>query len=165
MSKRKLLSLSFVVVTILISLFAVAPRTVKSAVFIISSWDYPDAEGQGIAYVKVYNGSQLLDTWDPSESTLMEISTDTNLTLSVAGYVNTDVLWIINFEDVKNYIRHSVIVSTPSNSSVFSKQNFTYTSGGGSGDPMFYYWYDVIIDAPFIEGEIYTVLITYEIYY
>jgi len=160
--RKKTIGLLLVLV---VSMILIVPIQPAKAQFILASWDYPDEHGQGIVYFEVYNGSQLLATWESDEITSMEIYSDTNLTLAVYCWLNNDIVYADGFEDAKNYFRHSVIVSAPSNSSVFSQQNFTYIDGSDTSAPMFWYRYDVILDIPFVDGESYTVVVTYEVYY
>ena len=154
-----------VLVVLVISMLLIVPIQETNAQFILAVWTYPDDNGQGIQYVRVYNGSQLLATWDSSDTTVMEIGSDTNLTLAVYCWLDNALVWADDFEDAKNHFQHSVIVSTAANSSVFSQQNFTYIEGNDTAAPMFWYRYDIILDIPFVDGESYEVLLTYEIYY
>lgn len=159
-----------IVFTVIFLLFAgvlivSTPQQTQGAQFILSAWSYPDAEGQGIQAISVYNGSQLLTIWDSNDITVREIESGTNLTLAIYCWLDNGLVFADDFEDAKNKIRHSVIVSTPSNSSVFSQQNFTYVDGNDTSAPLFWYRYDIIIDVPFVDGVSYEVIITYEIYY
>ena len=158
-------TIGVLVVLVVSSMLLIVPIQETNAQFILAVWPYPDGDGQGVQYVKVYNGSQLLITWDSSDITIMEIGSDTNLTLAVYCWLDNALVWADGFEDAKNYFQHSVIVSTPANSSVFSQQNFTYIDGNDTSAPMFWYRYDIILDIPFVDGETYEVFLTYEIYY
>lgn len=146
----------------------------KSAKFVIAGWDYPDEYGQGIDEVRVYQN--MSGEWDPltpfglyyTESTAIEINeTATGVLIFVKCWLNNTVVGAIDFEDGKNYIRHNVsltIVGDISGEVIFSLQNGTYSSGTDSQDPMFYYFYDLIIPFSPIGGQTYVALVTYEIF-
>jgi hypothetical protein len=139
--------------------------------FVISSWAFPDEYGQGIDEVFIY---QYLDgSWESltpfglyhTEDTSLDISEGGSLNIKVKAWLNNTVVNAASLADGKNYLRHSVLVTSPSNSSVFAQQNFTYVSSTDALDPMFYYIYNVTLAFAPVAGIIYTTTIDYDIYY
>ncbi len=165
-----------VVLIMLISIVLIAPSTTdgpqpSNPRFIIASWDYPDDYGQGIVAIRAYqniSGSWVsLTPFDltSGESTALEINyTATGVKILVKCWLNNTVVEAVDFEDGKNYIRHNVTL-TLSGETIFSLQNFTYTAGTDSQDPMFYYQYEGIIPFSPVEGAIYTAVVDCEIYF
>lgn len=168
--KRSLLATTIIV--ILSVLLIATPPPVKSAKFVLASWSYPDEYGQGIDAIRLH---QYLDgEWvaldggfevTPDDSTTFDISAFGPINITVKCWLNNTLVGASSFEDGKNYIRHSVIVSTLDNSSVFSQENFTYYQGTDALDPMFYYFYRVTMDFIPEYSTIYTAVISYEIFY
>ena len=145
---------------------------VKSARFVLASWSYPDEYGQGIEAIRAY---QYLDGgWvaidggfdvGNTESTTFNISESGPLNLTLKCWLNNTLVRADDLTDGLNYIRLSVIVSTPSNSSIFSQYNFSLQSSTDALDPMFYYQFWVTLDFAPVESTTYRAVVTCEIYY
>lgn len=163
--RKKAFVITTVIVLLTIGLLVASIPSAK-AQFVLASWDYPDEYGQGIPYISVRNSTEWVETFEYFEEATLEVAVDANVTLAVFVWLNGTLVGISSSEEGKSIIRHSVVVSSPSNSSVFSQQNFTFMlDTGESNAPMYFYRYDIILDFPLIAGTIYTAVITYEIFY
>ena len=186
LSHNKIISAGFLIVMILtVSVLVVSIQPPKSVVvpsvptgkaqFVLASWDYPDEHGQGIEAFRAYqniSGSWVsLTPFDitSGESTALEINeTATGVKILVKCWLNNTVVGAADFENGKNYIRHNVtltLIGDISAETIFSLQNFTYTTGTDAQDPMFYYQYEGIIPFSPIGGQTYRAAVTYEIYW
>ena len=154
----------------------------EPARFVISSWSYPDAHGQGIALISPEENSSVY--WSPildgtgwlypDNSSQIEIEAGYSLRLDVRVIVNCTFLNVAegNGSDysasehpVLNYIRLGLVVTT-SSATVFELTNMTYdVLGGDLGGGLWYYSFVDILNFTTIAGEIYITTITYEIYY
>jgi len=142
------------------------------AQFIIADYTYPSNNGNGIAYIHAYldgafNASMYKnpDSYPGEEVTNpLEVESGVNITLAVFCWLNGTHTNISSLVEGKTVIRHSVTVTITNGSTIFSQQNFTYIVGGDGDAPMYFYRYDVILDFLPVAGEIYRVIVTYEIY-
>ena len=143
------------------------------AVFVLSSWDYPDQYGQGIEEIKLYqylNGEWELHpmtTWGylPNGNDTFPIEAEGALNIKFRLWLNGTLTGVESLAEGQNFLRHSVLVTTPYNNSVFSQQNFTYVSGSDSLAPMYFYIYNVTLPISPVNGVTYTAAVDYEIYY
>lgn len=147
----------------------------KSATFIIAYWDYPsDDYGQGITFIEVHQNSTgswlpvryLYDDLSPNQT--LDVPIGCAFKLMVRAWLNSTLTGATGLADGQNYQRHRVVVTTPYDSSVFSQENFTYSSGslyGGISSEIWMYDYTVILDFISIASTVYTVVVTYEVYY
>ncbi|MCK4822043.1 hypothetical protein KA005_40140 [bacterium] len=148
------------------------------AQFVIAAWEYPDEYGQGIDGMKFWENStgswvaapyytnlgvfyyvnpsidDYTYNWTAGAAMKMRVDTVLNSTLTGA----TDLA------DGQNYQQHNVTV-THLGIIIFSQQNFTYSFSDDTGAPMYYYEYEVILNFILEYGQIYTVTLTYEIFY
>jgi hypothetical protein len=146
--------------------------------FVIAEWDYPDEYGQGIEGIKMWENStgswvaapyytdlgafyylnyyETDYTYNWSAGASMKLRADTLLNSTLTGA--TDLA------DGQNYHRHNVTV-TSGGSLIFSQEGFTYEDSGDIGAPMYYYEYYVILNFIPVDGQIYTVTVTYEVFY
>ena len=83
--------------------------------------------------------------------------------LRVYTTFNNTVVGAIDEADGQNYQRHSISV-TSGGAPVFSQQNFTYFDVS-EGWPYVQYQYEVILEFLPVAGAIYTVVVTYEIFW
>ena len=140
-----------------------------TARFVLSSWDYPDEYGQGIEYVKVYqNGTgsyvELSESpINPTDDAELEVDSDGFLQIRVLTWLNKTYCGIANIGAAYAIFRHSINV-TLQGENVFSQQNFTKISASGAGDPLFWFYYQVIIDFLPISGRTYVATIEYDLY-
>ena len=137
--------------------------------FVLSSWDYPDEYGQGIEAFEVYENSTgsfvLYDTYFYSDVTNIEWNESIGIKLRCYTWFNSTLTGASTSNEGKLYQRHSVTV-TNLGITVFSKQNFTFVaSDTGIDPPMWYYTYDVVLNVLPLVGEIYTVTVTYDVFY
>lgn len=164
-----------VLLTISVLVASIPPA---KAQFIISGWDYDDGYGQGIEVVWSYENST--GSWVkiqdpafilPSDSTniKMNYTKDTAIKIIVTCNINHS---LFSFgPDKSENASARAIMQTSINvvylgESVFSQQNLTWD--GSVFDDTATTWaisYEVVIDVIINEGAIYTVTVTYEIYY
>ena len=162
--------LSAISLIALVSLLLVATPQ-RGAAFVLA-YDYdPANNGNYIAYIGAYidgvsNGTVYYNpvSYPNSTAVSLEVERGDNLTLAVFCWMNNTQVGASSLADGLRYIRHNITISTPTNQSVFSQQNFTYILGTDGNDPMYFYRHDVILDFDFTDGEIYTVVISYEVY-
>jgi len=144
--------------------------------FIISSWVFPyDEYGQGISRITIAQNST--GAWLPlsdadsgkdyDEDSSIEFSDiGASIRLTVYTWFNSTLTGAPNFTLGKNYHQHNVIVSIPNGTILFSQQNFTYGGCAPAIDPpLWYYHYVVVLNFLPERGNIYTVTVTYEVYY
>jgi len=145
-------------------------REKNPVLFILAAWDYPDDYGQGIDAIRAWqyqSGSWVrVDHTDPFDygynqgNNTFVIQETGALQVQVKHYVNKTHIGATTYSEAQNYFRHNAVVSTPSNSSVFSLQNFTYVSGSDASDPMYYYLYNATLNFSPQAATIYTCRIT-----
>ena len=140
------------------------------AQFVLAEWDFPDEYGQGIWAFMFYENST--GSWLPCDPYSYEYNQSYTVEWNASVFIklrcfvsfNSTLTGAIDTDDGKNYLRHSVTV-TNLGTTVFSQQNFTYFSNDTQLDPIWYYGYDVVLNFLPVAGEIYTVVVTYEIYW
>lgn len=155
------------VLIICMFLVAIFPRP-TNAQFIIASWDYPDEYGQGINVFDIFEnstGSWLIEVtgYGPSDNYAMEWELGVSIKLRCYTSFNYTLTGASDITDGQNYQRHNVTV-TSLGSTVFSQENFTYYSSAPYAD-LYWYNYDVILNFVLVAGAIYTVTVTYEIFW
>jgi hypothetical protein len=110
--------------------------------------------------------TQTLYDMDEGFNRILDIDeTITNITLLVDCWLNSTTYGVSTIAEGKNIIRQSMTVTSTNNTIVFSQTNLTYISGFDYGDNVFLYQYSVQLDFTIIYGNIYTVVLTYEIFY
>jgi len=163
---------------LLISMFLIAmfpqPTPVRGATFIFAGWDYPDEHNQGLDAINVYEnstGSWVLYShpsygnsieYDDSGDILFNWTDGVFMKIRAIVTLNATVTGAASVADGQNYLRLSVNISS-AGVIVFSQQNFTYVSGNDFG--LYWYDYDCIFNFLPQAGAIYTVTVTYEIFY
>lgn len=146
------------------------PQPEKHAYFQIASWSYPDEYGQGIEAIRAYQyqgaawvaidgGFDVGNT----ESTTFDIEAGGAINITVKCWLNNSIVGAADIDAAKNYLSHSVIVSTPLNASVFSQVNFTYLADSDALDPLFYYQYQVTLAFSPEEATTYTAVIDQDV--
>jgi hypothetical protein len=158
------------IVLILGVFLARPPQT--NAQFVIAAWEYPDEHGQGIDFINIYEnttGSWVLvshpsygNSIEPDETAIFNWTTSMIMKIRCGVTLNATVTGASSVADGKNFLRHSVVISS-AGTIVFSQQNFTYQSGNDLG--LYWYDYDCIFEFLPIAGQIYTVIVTYEIFW
>jgi hypothetical protein len=169
--RKKILSV-IVALCICLSLLALIPQAKAQPKFVIASWDYPDEYGQGIDAFGVYENSTgswlAVGGFVPNVAYNEEGSFDWNASLGIKirvyCLINSTLVGFGSVAEGKLYQQHDVVVTQSNGTVVFSQQNFTYFAGGAI-DEMYEYDYDVVLNFLPDYGEIYTVTITYEIYW
>ena len=192
LSQNKIISAGFLIVMILtVSVLVVSIQPPKSVVvpsvptgkaqFVLASWSYPDEHGLGIYGFRFYEnstGSWVAAPWyyvggaldglpyyflNPSDPYTLNWSEGVAMKLRVYSTFNNTVIGADDEADGQNYQRHNVSVTSAS-VAVFSQNNFTYHDVTPDGE----YWayeYEVVLNFLPVAGMIYTVIITYEIYW
>ncbi len=168
--RTKLIAWAIVLLTVTAIGFSTIPPA--KAQFVLASWDYPDEYGQGIVNFEVWGnatGSWILSTpYAHSDSGEIEWYPNASIKLICNTWFNSTLTGASDINEGKNLQRHSVVVTSSESlgTSVFSQQNFTYIFGEDAIDPpMWYYGYYVVLDFLPVSGVLYTVTITYEIYW
>ena len=142
----------------------------QPAKFVLSSWDFPDEYGQGIEKIMIYEnstGSWLLfeTSWYHNGTEIYEWNASVAIKLRVSTLFNETLTGAVDTTDGKRFQRHNVTV-TSAGSPVFSQQNFTWAyDDNGIYPDLWLYAYDVVLNFQPVGGEIYTVVVTYEIYW
>jgi hypothetical protein len=148
--------------------------------FIFASWDYPDEYGQGIDGFRFYENStgswvaapyytdlgefyylpDYLDdytlNWTPGIAMKLRVFTVLNTTL--VGLGDGD------YAGGKNYQKHNIIVIGLS-TVVFEQQNFTYYTYEWVTGDLIFYEYDVVLNFLPQMGAVYTLTVTYEVFW
>ena len=173
-NRKKILACVLVLMTVgLIGVSAVTPVKAYPK-FFLAGWSYPDAYGQGIEGIEVYeNSSGAWDQfgigayeYDDSESELtLDWTVGVAARINVFTFFNSTLTGVSSRTEGKLYQRHYVIVTDSSDATIFSLQNFTYSYSDETNWPLYFYEYYAVLDFLPISGEIYTITIMYEIYY
>ena len=147
------------------------PDTISNPKFVLAGWSYPDEYGQGIGAIRVYENytGDWEDYWgwtDYYDPTTFEINASSAIRFKLLCAFNATLTGAVSVEDGKNYLQHSVTVTDSSDTVVFTQQNFTYIEGVDEGEGGIYD-YEYQVDLNFIteHGQIYTAIVTYEVYY
>ena len=164
-------TVSIIICAIICTMLVVSiPQAKANSQFVIASTGYPDEFGQGIYTVWVYENST--GVWEPfgdyrlyNESLVWEWNASAVINIHFLTWFNNTLIGAINGTDGKNYQQHSIDVTLSNGTSIFSQQNFTFTSVSVANDPMWFYNYYVILDFLPMAGEIYTVTVTYELWW
>lgn len=156
-----------IVLMLSIIFIGVSPQ-VRGTRFILASWSYPDDYGQGIEKIRVYEnttGSWLaVDDFYYYDSSIVEWNASEAIKLRTFSYLNASYLLIDYPAEGQLIQRHNVTVTDSFDTVVFSQQNFTYAGGSSSG-VMFYYYYEVVLNFLPEYGEVYTISVTYELFW
>ena len=160
---------ALIVVLLTLGLLFVSIPQAK-AQFVLASWDFPDEYGQGLNLFGFYEnstGSWLSFTgsvYEPDQSYIINWNTSGSIMLRCYAFLNSTLTGAIDEADGKNYQQHNVIV-TSGGQTVFSQQNFTFYNFEDLADPMWYYGYEVVLNFLPQTGSLYTVTVTYEVFY
>ena len=167
-----------IIITLLaiIMVVAVQPAKVESIQkanpqFVIASWDFPDEYGQGIEGFEIFENStgswvQVGGYHPYDEAQIYDWNVSVAIKLICYTFFNSTLTGASTSAEGKNYQRHNVTVTDLADVIVFSQQNFTYVSvDTGIDPPLWFYGYSVILNFLPTYGEVYTVTVSYEIYY
>ena len=160
---------SIIVLLTLGLLFVSIPQAKANPQFVIASWDYPDQYGQGISGLFISENSTGdwlgVTTIDYDEAIItLDWNVSVFIRISCFSHFNNSLVGALDLADGQNFHRHNVTV-TNLGETVFSQQNFTYTSGFDYDDPIWDWSYSVILNFLPQVGEIYIVTVTYEVYW
>ena len=155
-------------------LFALGAVVQPAKAQFVIAYDYDTSkDGNYMAYIIAYvdsvpNGTVYYNPTSYPDNTAiqpLDIQAGVNLTLAVFCWVNGTVTGISSLSEGLAIMRHNTTVICSNGTSVFSQQNFTYIIGTDGGAPMYFFRHDVILDFIPVSGEIYTVTVTYEVFY
>ncbi len=125
-------------------------------------------DGTGFSRIDAYLDeifTQTLYDLDEGLTPVLEIDeTVTNITLWIDCWLNSTTYGVSTIAEGKNIIRLNITVTSTNGTLVFSQANLTYISGFDYGDNVFLYQYSVQLDFTISYGNIYTVVLTYEVY-
>ena len=173
--KKKIVAGLFMVLMLGLLITSIQPAKAK---FILASWGYPDEYGQGIRNIALeqYTNGEWVGLTIPSppegyyySPSLFEITdgegSNGSLWINVQCFLNATLCGISDIDDGPVLIRHTITVSTSTNSSVFYQENFTLTYQTDFAAPLYFYQYEVFTDFVPQDGTIYAATITYEVFY
>ena len=179
MSKRKLtMALLGLFLCSMLLLVPIQPITqtqeeTETSTFVISSWAYPDEYGQGITVVYVHENSS--GVWlpftspafiYPTDSEIVVVNATENKALRVGPTftLNHSLHSLANITAGINIIRSNVSVYQLG-VLIFSLDNATMVAGGVQTPTTYWYYAYIILNFLIVTNEIYTVSITYEVFY
>jgi len=167
LSRKKV---SVVIIVLLAMLLLVVSVPPAKAQFVLASSDYPDEYGQGVYAWWVYENST--GAWETvggyrtyNDSDLYEWNASVGIKIVYYTWFNSTLTGASDSDDGKNYLQHSVTVVNNTGGTVFSQQHFTYHSVSTANDPMWFYSYYVVLNFLPLGGQIYTVSVTYEVFW
>ena len=157
-----------IVFVLLFSLLLITTPQNVSSQFVIASWDFPDEYGQGIDTITVYENSTgswvSVGNYEYDEASTLDWNESIGIKLKVWTWFNSTLTGAGSTAEGKLLQQHRVNVSSLGES-VFSQQNFTYSNVYTEAAPMWYYVYEVVLNFLPVAGEIYLVVVTYEIFW
>jgi len=175
LSKRRISAVVFIVLIMCVLVVTIQP--VRSAKFVLASWDYPDEHGQGIHMFRFYENSTASWVAAPYyqdglpyfslhsyDSYTLNWSAGVAMKLRVYTSFNQTLVGVESTAEWQNYQRHSIVV-TSAGQPIFSQQNFTYYDVTEYGEDNYYYEYEVVLNFLPLDGLVYTVTVTYEVFY
>lgn len=141
----------------------------RPATFVISSWSYPDAYGQGILFIKVYENSTgswvHVDDVYYYNTTIFSWNHSVGIKLYVYTWFNSTLSDATNTTEGQAYQRHNITVTDAFGTELYSKENMTYFLVSDAYDPMYYYAYEHELDWMPVPAQQCYITVTYEIYY
>ena len=139
--------------------------------FLVNFWNFPDEYGQGIDEYLLYENST--GSWVPFDGgyctdnpihNFQWNASNARLKIYVSAWLNMTLTGASDGNDGKRYHRHSISV-TRLGSIIFSQQNFTYVEHGVLLGTLRNYGYEVVLSFLPMDGQVYRVTITYEVFY
>lgn len=170
--KREIKSyvIAFNIIVILVGFMLVPIPQAQGSKFVLA-YTYP-TDGTGLSNIGIYiNGndtSQIIySTNSGIQNTSFSISpTITNITLGVSLWLNGTKTGVGSLSAGRNIIWLYLSVSVINKTIIFEKQNMTYYTGSDVEAPLYWYSYvDELDIMPLEMGQIYTLTITYSVYY
>lgn len=165
--KKAVLAIGLVVLGLLI--FQV-PQT--RAQFVISAWTYPDEYGQMLYGIGVYENSSgswihVYSVYYNTKDITIDWYVNASIKLVVTSQFNSCVTQADNYTHGQQFQRHNVTVTRPLRGiqTVYSQDNFTYVGAITVSGYIWQYEYYAVLDFPIIYGAIYTITVSYDVYY
>lgn len=166
--RKKLVVWAVVMVIVLgLGLASIPPA---KAQFVISSWEYPDEHGQGLEAIETYENStgswaQIYGAYGPDFSHSIDWNGSVFIKLRVYSWLNSTFLGLSTLAEGKSYQQHNITVISLG-VLIFTQQNITWFYSDDSIDPpLWFYGYEVVLNFLPLSGTVYTVTVTYEIFY
>ena len=173
--KKKAFATVMVIMTALVLVASIPSET--TAQFVISAGSYPDGYGQGIEVLYVYENStgSWVALFDPAflifptnnSDTIIEVdySTNTSIKLILGVNINHTLNGLTTHQEALNIMRLN-LTATNQGTTVFSKENVTWAGGTVWNDTVttWTFSYEVVLNFFIQTGQIYAVIITYEVY-
>ena len=157
---------------LLSTLLLFVPVQPAKAQFVLAYDFSPDNNGNAIALLRAYfdgdyNGTMYADPDSyPTITTTatLEVIEGTSISLQIGCWLNSTYADVGSLEEGRTVIRHNVSVLATNGTEIFSQQNGTYYSSTDFLDPMYYYEYDMLLDFVPVSGQVYTVIVIYEVF-
>lgn len=164
---KKTIAIILTVITLLILTSSIPPARAQ---FVLASWDYPDEYGQGISGFTLFGNStgswvQVGDYHSWTEAHVYDWNVSVAIKLRCYTNFNSTLTGASSTTEGKNYQRHNVTVTDSNDAIVFSQNNFTYTGVSTVFAPMWLYDYEVVLNFLPDYGQVYTVTVTYEVFW
>ena len=138
--------------------------------FTIASWSFPDSYGQGIYEMLIdTNASGSWVTryylWSTNTTGPLGWNASEGMRICVSTLVNKSLTGVTTIDQAKLIVRHSVTVLDWTGALVYFKQNFTYTGYNTYFSGRYNMAYVQVLNFLPALGELYTVTVTYQIYW
>jgi hypothetical protein len=150
------------------------PPLPAKAQFVLASWVYPDEYGQGLYQIEVDENST--GTWmeygeggfyEAGDSLLFDWNASVGIRLVVYSRLNSTLTGISDKDEWGPYQRLNVTVvqNNGTGTIVFSQQNITTFYSSSAFGEIYRYGFMFVLEFLPDWGEIYTVTVTYEVFY
>lgn len=127
------------------------------------------ASGVGLSKIDAYLDEAYAHTFfdiDSGYNSSLDVDVSTtNITLIVQCWLNGTLCNIGSVAEGANILRHNVTVTNTNHTTLFTQSNFTYMWGIEYEEGSFLYQYSVQLIFDLVMGEIYTAVLTMEVYY
>jgi hypothetical protein len=176
--KKKAFSI-IVILCICLSLLVFVPQAKANPKFIIADWDDVDEYGQGINAFSIYENSTGSWVWYYGWNGTVALDANYNVTsfttsfnwtiglgikLLVGCWLNTTQTGVTDEAEALNVIRVNCTVSAL-DGIVWSKDNMTFSYKLTIYHPMWYMVYGDTLEVLPAQGNVYTVTVTYEVFW
>ena len=178
-ARSKVLAITLVIL-LPVGFLATAPTaTLADPMFCIALND-ADAQGQSVSGFSIYENSTgswvYYYGWNGTHATDADYAITDFMTLFnwthglgikflVGVKINMSYYGITTETEARNIIRLNLTVSTPTNASLYSKSNMTYNSKFTADYPIWRITYEDTLGFLPSQGNIYTVSVTYEVFF
>lgn len=178
--QRKYFIVGFIIANLLLSLLAIYLYTQRmqdntiinrpDPKFVVSSWEFPDENGQGIEGIDFFENSS--GSWQDSGISILpsgDMSFDWNASVGMKlrcyFWLDPDFVGATSLENGKNFFRFTATVHNVIGDLVYSKQNFTYVSSEEVFTLYLYTYEQVLNFLPQSSASPYNLTLSYDIWY